>query len=329
MFVCLMMPKKLKPHSLFWHYTRPKSGSDIIQPDALTIVIVSFHDTFASSLLYCIYVKVACYSYFILFLYISVHSEASSNRRHSITSSDYRHDGLFNQVAEDFPVSVCLAENRNVKEYQPFSEFGQVMKRKDMNGRCIDHVTLDSQSFYRCISKEVFGSENFHSYLRNKVSTAMEECLTVTQPKQSGKSSTKYSFLFGYHNRGFLPLTAEDQKTPDIFSSKEATDDEIMVSSYLFKTPIYVLCCYSDGSSQWIEYNHIGIQPDVENYYRGRCRLDDKARGHYITLLRSSCGHYNRIVPRTKVCNCLMKPVDTNVQEQDDSLLKMNKNGRH
>lgn len=204
-------------------------------------------------------------------------------------------------------------QSRNIVMPHPFYEAYHVLHRTDMSKRCIDQVTLDSNSFYRCLSKEIFGTDLNYAIIREKICLEMRECSDIIGHILCDRESAEVGFFKALKSKTLFEKShrekAFENRMEMIENDSEAEDVEILAAATFLQTPIFVLCLDDKWRTSWVKFEQLRRKPRPNEMpvRQSFCRKSNRADKYYVTLLRTSSGHYDRIVPKTEICNCLIE----------------------
>ncbi|KAK3095854.1 hypothetical protein FSP39_020034 [Pinctada imbricata] len=204
-------------------------------------------------------------------------------------------------------------EKRRLPIYSPLSEIRHISGRFDLMDRCIDASSDYTYSLYRCLSKEIFGTEkHFYSlveYVVTEVRSNPEHYGRMFQ--KEGRSKIKDFFKFD----STIEKENADYYAERIEDGLNLEDLDLLAVSTFLQTPVFVLIIDDEGASRWTEYiptRRIRRPVDLEQRkFQSKCHPNS----YFVTLFRTSFGQYHRIVPMNADCNCLLeKPTELKVQ---------------
>ncbi|KAK7501648.1 hypothetical protein BaRGS_00007079 [Batillaria attramentaria] len=153
-------------------------------------------------------------------------------------------------------------------------------------GRRVDYVKMDGNCFFRCLSKEMYGTEEYHPIFRESVCNLIDKNPAVFAQYIDGADTRSH---------------AEKMRK----LGKWATTCEIYASASLLQRKLYVLTPIP-GQKQRSD------RPDLS--YRwllfSPLKLCDREEGGpaYLTLCNTDGNHYDRITPSVAECNCKLPP---------------------
>lgn len=185
-----------------------------------------------------------------------------------------RHGKLLSGLFED--------DNRHCSEISndvDKAEINRIISNICMSGRSIDPTSTStaeaSSSLFRCISKEIFGTERYFDIVEN---------LYTHAPRPDSDS---------------LPIIAPRSDSDDV--DKEYS---LQIIANVFQCFVYVISLSKEkGFPIWREF-----KPD-QRICTENIQSRDKCGGKfYITLYYSTNKHFHRVVATDLVCNCLLDP---------------------
>lgn len=203
----------------------------------------------------------------------------------------------FEVELRDFPV--CLA----------FSPLRIAAQRDDMKQRTFDSVETKQHSFFRCLSKEIFGTENNSDILIEELCNELLNNFKIYLPFFGENINKAYQEQIGKDS-----CDKQDYKNMAKFVKERIEDDlpcdELLLwlACTFFRTTIYVLRVSDTKNSTesfWTEYTKVGSRKTVpiKMPYSRKC---PKTNAYIITLLETGSKHYYRIVPKQSSCNCVL-----------------------
>ncbi|OWF35576.1 uncharacterized protein LOC110442780 [Mizuhopecten yessoensis] len=235
-----------------------------------------------------------------------------------VAESD-RHMTLKQRLPSPFIEEQITSEVRRPLMARQFSECYSVLhERQDMSDRFIDSIFQDSHSFYRCLSKELFGSQEHFGLIRKRLLDVIEE----TRPE------LEYDLRHLALLLGRSALTVDELKQR-ILDLENAGKEEIYLTSVVFATSIYLLS--REGSQEinnftWKHYSwNVMAKTCVRHGADKRSEAMCPSNGrYYISLFQSSAGHYDRVVPKYELCNCVLTlPGDAEIGPLDIGQIKL------
>ncbi|XP_061169153.1 uncharacterized protein LOC133178473 [Saccostrea echinata] len=258
---------------------------------------------------------------------------------------EQRHTPLVTFLTEDPEMILFTHEERQYPLFTRFSETRSILDRPDMKDRMIDANDDSFYSLYRCISKEIFGTENHYELIRNEV---LLEILNnpaiyakfLRDERQSKHKEEMDEFLdnFRFRKHSFLdkiiPRSVLERNEVLFFSNRiedglELEDLELFATATCFQCSIYVVSIVKKETeieefSGWrkIEKLRVKTKPlGLENrIFQSQCQNTVE---HYVTLFKTCAGIYQRIAGNKEsiVCNCLQEPpVVPSMIKRDDSI---------
>ncbi|PVD27018.1 hypothetical protein C0Q70_12168 [Pomacea canaliculata] len=175
--------------------------------------------------------------------------------------------------------------------------------------RQVDYIRGDGNCFFRALSKEIYGSENFHAEWREAVVDVIE-C---------------YPRIFGqYIDTNSMTLHVREMRRLGTW----ATTCEIYAAATLLQHNIYVLAPdHNQKEYRWLLFSphqltrHYTGGNNTQMHTQGKS-VGDFCRGHscstsgissaahhfYLTLCHTNGNHYDRIMPAFVSCNCQLPP---------------------
>lgn len=233
-------------------------------------------------------------------------------------------------------------DRHEVKVIPMFSEMLLITERKDMEQRLLDRMSDYTHSFYRCISKEIFGNE--HSYLMIMSETVAEirenpdiYGSLLMQEKENTDSDCLRNFRYRSHRTfDFLKFNTTIVKESANFFADRIEDGlnlgdlEIFAIATRFQVPIYVLCVHiheEKMETEWKLFTQLVRKkqpPDFKTrrqYLAGenaihKCLLDSTSGSkYYVALYKTFSGQFYRVAPRSNEYNCQMDPPENLTNE--------------
>ncbi|KAK3097096.1 hypothetical protein FSP39_006324 [Pinctada imbricata] len=234
-------------------------------------------------------------------------------------SKGERHSPLVTFLTEDPADSLFEVEEREFPSCAPYSEIRGILTRPDMRQRTIDATMDHSFSLFRCVSKEIFGTEeNFDFILKEVCKEIMENVGTyhVLLNPDTMQQQSQFSDFFKSTETIQQSRNREmvKQLVLDIENGIAPGDPQLLALATHFQTTVYVLSVDYDEdldsrpSSVWTEYTQLRNKRKPPGLAQRRHRSKCPPGKFYIALFRSAAGQYHRIVPDTDVCNCCLIP---------------------
>jgi len=253
-----------------------------------------------------------------------------------------RHQQMLCYLTEDSNTTKPTTERRHPLIAPQYSESYSILYlREDMKDRFIDTVHEDRNSLYRCISKDTFGTEDYFSQVR-------ENLLTKLTAKKE-----EFSELLKRRSRNI----SFDAVISRLEHLDDAQDEELYLMATIIQTRIFVLHREERdgrGCVVWKEFTSLREEDDrlmptspvasvsdnaqlvefdpLENigtYQRCTCSGSVDLGEFYLTLVKTSAGHFDRIVPKSSVCNCsLPVPLVEEVIPENRAFLNGTTNGK-
>lgn len=220
-----------------------------------------------------------------------------------------RHHPLTRYIKVRLDESKFEVELRDFPVCSTFSPLRIALQRDDMRQRTFDSVEKTQHSLFRCLSKEIFGTENSFNVLINEL------CNELVQNIET------YNSFFGENiNKTYQEHFGKDDDSEKCYSNKkklvkERIEDDLPCDDLLlwlactfFKTTIYILRVRDTKTSTesfWTEYTEVRSRSaDQTNMsFSKKC---PQANTYFITLLETESKHYYRIVPKQASCNCVL-----------------------
>ena len=228
-----------------------------------------------------------------------------------------RHFPLVTFLRKDPTAADFEPEVRELQIFSPFSDMRKAQERSDLKHRFIDPSTDNSYSLYRCLSKEIFGTERHFDTLVEAVAEEVRSNpshygkINEFRPADAFKDLFTFQSTIEKENAEFFAERIED--------GLNLNDLELLAVSTYFQTPIFVLTTGSNGSFKWKEVTttrRIKKPKNLKNRkYQSRC----EPMTYFVTLFRTSWGQYHRIIPRHDFCNCVLQtPTNEQVPTEPD-----------
>ncbi|KAL8575990.1 hypothetical protein ACOMHN_052008 [Nucella lapillus] len=200
-----------------------------------------------------------------------------------------------------------------------YAIYGLLKPRLADTGRQVDYIRGDGNCFFRALSKELYGSEDFHTDWREAVCDLIESHPCVFSPFVDGGCVSKHLHLMRQ-------------------LGSWATSCEIYGAATLLRREVYVLAPSHSGQK---EYNWLLFRP-CSLVCRNKAENGGEGCGHeanddddeeedeegeegegeeegegihpcYITLCLTNGNHYDRIRPLgSGLCNCQLAPPSLN-----------------
>lgn len=190
-----------------------------------------------------------------------------------------------------------------------FSPLRIAAQRDDMMQRTFDSVETKQHSLLRCLSKEIFGTENNFDILIEELCNELLNSFEIYIPFIGENINKAYQEHFGNDN-----VRKQDYKNMAKFVKERIEDDlpcdELLLwlACTFFRTTIYVLRVSDTKTSTesfWTEYIKVRSRnTDLTKLpYFKKC---PQTNTYIITLLETESKHYYRIVPKQASCNCVL-----------------------
>lgn len=190
-----------------------------------------------------------------------------------------------------------------------YSPLRIALQRNDMRQRTFDSVETNKHSLFRCLSKEIFGTENNFDTLIEELCNELVNNFEIYIPFFGQNINKAYQVHLGNDNGG-----KKDYKDMAKFVKERIEDDlpcdELLLwlACTFFRTTIYILRVRDSKTSTesfWTEYIKVrsrNSDPTKMPYFK-KC---PKTNTYVITLLETESNHYYRIVPKQASCNCVL-----------------------
>ncbi|XP_033742384.1 uncharacterized protein LOC117328891 [Pecten maximus] len=226
---------------------------------------------------------------------------------------DNRHATLKRRLPLQYQEEEFISEVRRPLVARQFSESYSVLhERQGMSSRFIDPVYQDSHSFYRCLSKELFGTQEQFGLIRKCLLDVIEET----------RSELEYDLKDLTLLLGGSALTVDELKQR-ILDMKNAGKEEVYLASVAFATSVYVLGRDNFQDINNFTWKHITWKVMKKTSAKFNCDSRSEATcpsggRYYISLFQNSAGHYDRVVPKYQYCNCTLALPETTETEAPD-----------
>ncbi|XP_061176150.1 uncharacterized protein LOC133185108 [Saccostrea echinata] len=234
-----------------------------------------------------------------------------------------RHHPLTTFLTEGPNKKMFMMEIRDFPVCTPYSSLRIVMQRNDMKGRTIDSIQFFEHSLLRCLSKEIFGTEQHADLLLKEL---CEELLQNINPYlQVLGENIIHSYEVTFGN---LPQGKKDsQKLAKFVIGRMEYDlpcDDLLLwlACTFFQTDIYVLRVKdtkTSTESSWTEYSKLRTRrrnPEKTKCFTRKCPQN---KTPYISLLQTGSKQFHRIVPKMACCNCVLDIPDVSTTEADST----------
>ncbi|XP_062619667.1 uncharacterized protein LOC134281200 [Saccostrea cucullata] len=213
---------------------------------------------------------------------------------------DSRHrifESYFSEVPNE---SLYCTEIRDFPPCSPYSGLRTVQLRPDMKDRTIDFVEYSDHSLLRCLSKEIFGTEQHCEFLLKELSIEILQNTNSYLPFL--ENITKFIF-----EKKFGKMKGSEKEIKELvtFAISRIEDDLptgdflLWVISTFFQIDVFVLRfaeSQSSAESYWTEY--FPLREKKDRYENSRKRQT------FLTLIETQTKRYYRVVSKTDVCNC-------------------------
>ncbi|XP_062569696.1 uncharacterized protein LOC134231753 [Saccostrea cucullata] len=241
-----------------------------------------------------------------------------------------RHRPLLTFLSDDVMISKDLFtdEIRRVPTvFSRYSDIPLLTSRYDMQDKEIDFMSDYSYSLCRCVSKDIFGTENeFELVMKEIVNEIRKEPHLYGKFMRWDKDETENEeFLKNFTSRkrkklDFFKRQTTVEKEQALFYANriedgmEMEDLELLAIATCFQVPVFVICVEEDKgiiSTSWKEFTQLRRKhrpKHIRNIAREHCcnKDGDGFSKFFIMVYRTFSGHFHRIVKKNKICNCLI-----------------------
>ncbi|XP_062607117.1 uncharacterized protein LOC134268893 [Saccostrea cucullata] len=221
-----------------------------------------------------------------------------------------RHHPLITFLSKDPDEEMFMTEIRDFPVCTPYSSLRVAMQRNDMKGRTFDSIQFFEHSFLRCLSKEIFGTEQNVDLLLKELCEELLQNISLYKNVIGGEIEHAYKATFGKN-----PKDEKDNKKLAQFMIERieddlSTDDLLLwVACTFFQTDIYVLRVKdtkTSTESSWTEYSKLRTRkknPNKTTRFKSKC---PRNKTPYISIIESGSKQFHRIVPKMACCNCVL-----------------------
>lgn len=191
--------------------------------------------------------------------------------------------------------SVCCHPGpTDVTEAPSYPIYDYLMPKLTAQDRQIDYIRGDGNCFFRAISKDVYGTEDFHAECRQAVCDLIE-----SHPD---------------HFRQYIDDSSVAAHVAVMRAKTTwATTCEIYAAATLLGREIYVLAPSPSSNTEyhWLLFSPRSLKEAAigQSVRRGK---EGDAQPCYVTLCNTNANHYDRITPITARCNCQLAPPSLN-----------------
>lgn len=199
-------------------------------------------------------------------------------------------------------------EIRNFPVCPAFSVLRIALQRPDMEERTLDAVEVKTHSLLRCLSKEIFGTENNVDLLMEEL---VNELSNNFEQYELRIKETFENILRNTVGNDFGNIKGNEKRAKLV---KERIEDDLpcgdlvlWLACNFFQTTIYVLRIkdtIESTTSFWAAY-----EKEKRRELRKRISFPKRCpqtRSFYITLLQTGSEQFCRIVPKKASCNCVL-----------------------
>ncbi|XP_061176773.1 uncharacterized protein LOC133185511 [Saccostrea echinata] len=206
-------------------------------------------------------------------------------------------DTYFSEVPNE---SLYCTEVRDFPPCSPYSGLRTVQQRMDMKDRTIDFVEFSDHSLLRCLSKEIFGTEQHVDFLLKELTIEIQQNTNFYLPFI--ENITKFIF-----EEKFGKMKGSEKEIQQLitFAISRIEDDLptgdvlLWVISTFFQIEVFVLRfaeSQSSAESYWTEY--FPLRKKKDRYENSRKRKT------FLTLLETQTKRFYRVVSKTSGCSC-------------------------
>lgn len=214
-------------------------------------------------------------------------------------------------------------EIRDFPDCPAFSALRIALQRPDMEKRTLDAVEVKRHSLLRCLSKEIFGTENNFNLVMEEV---VNELSNNYEHYESRITRTFEKTLRNTVGNVFGNIKGNANRAKFV---KERIEDDLPCGNLVlslactfFQTTIYVLRIndtIDSTESFWKAYEKVRRRKIDLRKCTSFSKPCNKIRPFYITLLQTGSEQFCRIVPKLASCNCEMNPPITRCDLTDSS----------
>ncbi|KAL8624550.1 hypothetical protein ACOMHN_005851 [Nucella lapillus] len=197
--------------------------------------------------------------------------------------------------SEDKPPECSHPGPTDVTAAPSYPIYDYLMPKLTAQDRQIDYIRGDGNCFFRAISKDVYGSEEYHAECRQAVCDLIQDNAD--------------------HFRQYIDDSSVTAHVTEMrVQSTWATTCEIYAAATLLGREIYVLAPLFPSSNT--EYHWLLFSPRflkgaaIGGSFRGG--KEEGLKPCYVTLCHTNANHYDRITPVTARCNCQLAPPSLN-----------------
>lgn len=195
---------------------------------------------------------------------------------------------------------VCSAGSSGTIEVTPtpsYPVYDYLKPRLASIERQLDYIRGDGNCFFRALSKEMYGSEEFHTEWRQAVVDVIESHPHVFRQYIDGENVQEH---------------VADMRRAGTW----ATTCEIYAAATLLQREIYVLAPNPTGHEySWLLFSPRALPGASSSSSTHQSTATSSSHGQasevhpcYLTLCYTNGNHYDRITPVFANCNCEMAP---------------------
>ncbi|XP_061176771.1 uncharacterized protein LOC133185509 [Saccostrea echinata] len=234
-----------------------------------------------------------------------------------------RHHPLTTFLSKDPDEEMFMTEIRDFPVCTPYSSLRIAMQRNDMEGRTFDSIQFFQHSLLRCLSKEIFGTEQHVDLLLKELCEELLPNILFYEPVIGDETKHAFEATFGK-----LPQGVKDHEKLAKFVIGRIEDDlptdELLLwlACTFFQTDIYVLRVKdtkTSTESSWTEFSKLRTRkrnPKKTTRFTSRC---PRNKTPYISLIQTESKQFHRIVPKMACCNCVVDIPDKSSNEADST----------
>ncbi|XP_062574698.1 uncharacterized protein LOC134236538 [Saccostrea cucullata] len=239
-----------------------------------------------------------------------------------------RHRPLLTFLSDDVIISEALFidEVRRVpKVFSRYSEIPIIMSRNDMQDKEIDFMSDYSYSLCRCVSKEIFGTENeFQLIMKELVNEICENPHLYGKFMRLDKDETEdnelhKNFTSRRRTKWDFVMGQAEKKQAVYYANRirdgmEMEDLELLAIATRFQVPVFVICVEEEKgqiSTSWKEFTQLKRKhrpKHIREIAREHCcnMGSDGSSNFFVMVYRTFSGQFHRIVSKDMICNCLI-----------------------
>ncbi|GFR58126.1 OTU domain-containing protein 1 [Elysia marginata] len=187
---------------------------------------------------------------------------------------------------------------QDVNPAPSYPVYGELKEKLSQENRKIDYIRGDGNCFFRALSKQLYGTENYHKAIRSLTVDIM---------------ATNRSFFQQFIDGGDVQAHIERMSEENTW----ATTCEIYAAATLLQRDVYMLTPdHSNTLYSWLLFKPLFSLPADS---KSNNKKNDNAEGPaslpphiklddscYLTLCNTNGNHYDRVVPDHGGCNCFL-----------------------